>query len=194
MLAIPWLTQDLRKRFVEINNKVQCKCSAWLSHKASKAKDEVDEFIIKARQLDTPAHAKELQISIDSEVLTAHVKQVQQAKPDNIMAVAALKKITLEVKKKWQRILKRKMERKEEQGRWWGLGYQSRHQPCWLAWKNALKQLIAFVGKEDNFCPKVKKQEKGARHLKDQSDEVHRKSLVGLFSSPARLTTIWRAW
>ena len=29
---------------------------------------EVDEFIIKARQLDTPAHAKELQISIDSEV------------------------------------------------------------------------------------------------------------------------------
>ena len=78
MLAIPWLTQDLRKRFVETNNKVQCKCSQWLSHKASKAKDEVDEFIIKARQLDTPAHAKELQISIDSEVLTAHVKQVQQ--------------------------------------------------------------------------------------------------------------------
>ena len=181
MLAIPWLTQDLRKRFVEINNKVQCKCSAWLSHKASKAKDEVDEFIIKARQLDTPAHAKELQISIDSEVLTAHVKQVQQAKPDNIMAVAALKKITLEVEKVTKNLEKknRKEGRTRPVMRTW---IPSRHQPCWLAWKNALKQLIAFVGKEDNFCPKVKKQEKGARHLKDQSDEVHRKSLVGLFS------------
>ena len=44
MLAIPWLTQDLRKRFVKTNNKVQCKCSAWLSHKVSKAKDEVNKL------------------------------------------------------------------------------------------------------------------------------------------------------
>ena len=114
-------------------------------------------------------------------------------KPDMSWLLLLSRKLHLRWKK-WQRILKRKIERKEEQGRWWGLGCQSRHQPCWLAWKNALKQLIAFVGKEDNFCPKVKKQEKGARHVEDQSDEVHRKSLVGLFSSPARLTTIWRAW
>ena len=44
MLAVPWLTQDLRKRFVKTNNKVQCKCSAWLSHKVSKAKDEVNKL------------------------------------------------------------------------------------------------------------------------------------------------------
>ena len=47
--------------------------------------------------------------------------------------------------------------------------------------KNALEQLVAFVGKEDNFCPKIKEQEKRTRHLEDQTDDLHQKSLIGSF-------------
>ena len=47
--------------------------------------------------------------------------------------------------------------------------------------KNALEQLVTFVGKEDNFCPKVKEQEIRTRHLEDQGDEIEQKSLLGSF-------------
>ena len=47
--------------------------------------------------------------------------------------------------------------------------------------KNALEQLISFVGKEENICPKVKEQEVRTRHLEDLTDEVHQKLLTGSF-------------
>ena len=47
--------------------------------------------------------------------------------------------------------------------------------------KNAIEQLVNFVGKEDNFCPKVKEQETKTRHLEDLSDEMQQKSLLGSF-------------
>ena len=135
-----------------------------MSNRASKAINEVDEFIIKARQLDTPAHAKELQISIDSEVLTAHVKQVQQAKPDNIMAVAALKKITLEVEKVTKNLEKK--NRKEGRTRPVMRTWMPKPSPTLLiGLKKCVEATVAFVGKEDNFCPKVKKSRKRGRDI-----------------------------
>ena len=108
------------------------------------------------------------------------------------MAVAALKKITLEVEKVTKNLEKK--NRKEGRTRPVMRTWMPKPSPTLLiGLKKCVEATVAFVGKEDNFCPKVKKQEKGARHLEDQSDEVHRKSFVGLFSSPARLTTIWRA-
>ena len=47
--------------------------------------------------------------------------------------------------------------------------------------KTALEQLVTYVGKEDNFCPKVKEQEIKTRHLEDLSDELQQKSLLGSF-------------
>ena len=47
--------------------------------------------------------------------------------------------------------------------------------------KTALEQLVTFVGKEDNFCPKVKEQETKTRHLEDHFDEMQQKSLLGCF-------------
>ena len=47
--------------------------------------------------------------------------------------------------------------------------------------KTALEQLVTFVGKEDNICPKVKEQEVKTRRLKDQSDDMQQKSLLGSF-------------
>ena len=47
--------------------------------------------------------------------------------------------------------------------------------------KNALEQLVTFVGKEENICPKVKVQETRTRHLEDLTDDLHQKSLTGSF-------------
>ena len=47
--------------------------------------------------------------------------------------------------------------------------------------KTALEQLVTFVAKEDNFCPKVKEQELKTRQLEDQSDDMQQKSLLGSF-------------
>ena len=47
--------------------------------------------------------------------------------------------------------------------------------------KTALEQLVTFVGKEDNICPKVKEQEVKTRQLEDQSDDMQQKSLLGSF-------------
>ena len=47
--------------------------------------------------------------------------------------------------------------------------------------KSALEQLVIFVSKEDNICPKVKEQEKRTRQLEDQSDELHQNSMLGSF-------------
>ena len=47
--------------------------------------------------------------------------------------------------------------------------------------KTALEQLVTFVGKEDNFCPKMKEQEKRTRQIEDQSDELAKNSMLGAF-------------
>ena len=52
--------------------------------------------------------------------------------------------------------------------------------------KNALEQLVAYVGKEENFCPKLKDQEKRTRHLEDLTDDIQQKSLIGSFVITSR--------
>ena len=47
--------------------------------------------------------------------------------------------------------------------------------------KTALEQLVTFVGKEDNFCPKMKEQERRTRQIEDQSDELAQNSMLGAF-------------
>ena len=47
--------------------------------------------------------------------------------------------------------------------------------------KNVLEQLVTFVGKEENICPKVKVQETRTRHLEDLTDDLQQKSLTGSF-------------
>ena len=47
--------------------------------------------------------------------------------------------------------------------------------------KSALEQLVLFVGKEENFCPKVKQQETRIRNLEDQNDDQQQKSMIGSF-------------
>ena len=47
--------------------------------------------------------------------------------------------------------------------------------------KSALEQLVAYVSKEENFCPKVKEQEVRTRHMEDQMDDMQQKSLLGSF-------------
>ena len=47
--------------------------------------------------------------------------------------------------------------------------------------KSALEQLVLFVGKEENFCPKVKEQEVRIRNLEDQNDDQLQKSMIGSF-------------
>ena len=58
--------------------------------------------------------------------------------------------------------------------------------------KNAMEQLVTFVGKEENICPKVKDQEVRTRALEDFTDEMQQKSLLGSSSSPPGPTTTWR--
>ena len=45
---------------------------------------------------------------------------------------------------------------------------------------------MTFVGKEDNFCPKMKEQEKRTRQLEDHSDELHQSSMLGSFILTSR--------
>ena len=47
--------------------------------------------------------------------------------------------------------------------------------------KTALEQLVVFVGKEENFCPKIKEQEVRTRHVEDQMDDMQQRSLTGSF-------------
>ena len=47
--------------------------------------------------------------------------------------------------------------------------------------KTALEQLVVFVGKEENFCPKLKEQEVRTRQLEDQTDDMQQRSLIGSF-------------
>ena len=47
--------------------------------------------------------------------------------------------------------------------------------------KVAMEQLVVFLGKEDNFCPKIKEQESKTRHIEDMTDEIQQKSLIGSF-------------
>ena len=47
--------------------------------------------------------------------------------------------------------------------------------------KTALEQLVLYVGKEENFCPKVKEQEVKIRNLEDQNDDQQQKSMIGSF-------------
>ena len=44
--------------------------------------------------------------------------------------------------------------------------------------KTALKQFVVYVGKEDNFCPKLKEQEVRTRQLEDQTDDMQKRSLI----------------
>ena len=96
------------------------------------------------------------------------------------MAAAALKKITLEVEK-----VTKGLENANRKGKKNKAGDEDLDAKAIttlvFGLKNAMEQLVAFVGKEDNFCPKVKEQEKRTRHLEDETDEVHQKSLVGSF-------------
>ena len=47
--------------------------------------------------------------------------------------------------------------------------------------KNAVDQLVTYVGKEENICPKVKVQETKTRQLEDLTDDLNQKHLVGSF-------------
>ena len=47
--------------------------------------------------------------------------------------------------------------------------------------KTALEQLVLYVGKEENFCPKVKEQEVKIRNLEDLNDDQQQKSMIGSF-------------
>ena len=47
--------------------------------------------------------------------------------------------------------------------------------------KTALEQLVVFVGKEENLCPKLKEQEVRTRQLEDQTDDMQQRSLIGSF-------------
>jgi hypothetical protein len=47
--------------------------------------------------------------------------------------------------------------------------------------KTALEQLVVFVGKEENLCPKLKEQEVRTRQSEDQINDMQQRSLIGLF-------------
>ena len=105
----------------------------------------------------------------------------QQAIPDKTMAAAAaLKKITSEVEK-----VTKGLENANRKGKKNKAGDEDLDNKTITSLvfnlKNALEQLVAFVGKEDNFCPKIKEQEKRTRHLEDQTDDIQQKSLTGSF-------------
>lgn len=55
-----------------------------------------------------------------------------------------------------------------------------------LKLKNAMEQLVKFVGKEENICPKVRDQEGRTWALEDQTDEMQQKSLLGSFIVTSR--------
>ena len=96
------------------------------------------------------------------------------------MAAAALKKMTLEVEKVTKGIENANRKGKKKKAGDEDLDVNTLTSLVFNL-KNALEQLISFVGKEENICPKVKEQEVRTRHLEDLTDEVHQKSLTGSF-------------
>ena len=96
------------------------------------------------------------------------------------MAAAAIKKITTEVEK-----VTKGLENANRKGKKNKAGDEDLDPKAItnlvFCLKNAMEQLVAFVGKEDKFCPKIKEQEKRTRHLEDQTDDLHQKSLIGSF-------------
>ena len=93
---------------------------------------------------------------------------------------AALKKISAEVEK-----VSKTLETAHRKGRKGKEGQEDLDNKALTALvfnlKNAMEQLVTFVGKEENFCPKVKEQETKTRHLEDLTDEMQQKSLIGSF-------------
>lgn len=93
---------------------------------------------------------------------------------------AALKKISAEVEK-----VSKTLETANRKGRKGKEGQEDLDNKALTALvfnlKNAMEQLVTFVGKEENFCPKVKEQETKTRHLEDLTDEMQQKSLIGSF-------------
>ena len=47
--------------------------------------------------------------------------------------------------------------------------------------KTAMEQLVVFLGREENFCPKIQEQEVRSRHLEDLTDDMQQRSLTGSF-------------
>ena len=101
------------------------------------------------------------------------------------MATAALKKIATEVEK-----VAKGVENASRKGKKPKQGEEDLDNKALtglvINLKNALEQLVAYVGKEENFCPKLKDQEKRTRHLEDLTDDIQQKSLVGSFIITSR--------
>ena len=96
------------------------------------------------------------------------------------MAAAALKKITIELEK-----VTKKLEGANRSGKKAKAGDENLDNKTLTglvhSLKSTMEQLVTFMGKEDNFCPKVKVQETRIRQMEDLSDEVHQRSLLGSF-------------
>ena len=101
------------------------------------------------------------------------------------MATAALKKIATEVEK-----VAKGVENASRKGKKPKQGEEDLDNKALtglvINLKNALEQLVAYVGKEENFCPKLKDQEKRTRQLEDLTDDIQQKSLVGSFIITSR--------
>ena len=95
------------------------------------------------------------------------------------MSAAALKKIVAEVEK-----VSKVLETANRKGKKGKEGSEDLDNKALTALvfnlKNAMEQLVTFVGKEEN-CPKLKEQETKTRHLEDLTDEMQQKSLIGSF-------------
>ena len=93
---------------------------------------------------------------------------------------AALKKVTAEVDK-----VTKALENATKKGKKAKEGEQDMDGKALTALilnlKTALEQLVVYVGKEDNFCPKLKEQEVRTRQLEDQTDDMQQRSLIGSF-------------
>ena len=106
-----------------------------------------------------------------SEVSPSHVRQsISQRNRHLNMATAALKKIATEVEK-----VAKGVENASRKGKKPKQGEEDLDNKALtglvINLKNALEQLVAYVGKEENFCPKLKDQEKRTRHLEDLTDD-----------------------
>ena len=93
---------------------------------------------------------------------------------------AALKKVTAEVEK-----VTKALEHATRKGKKAKQGEEDLDTKAITALvynlKSAMEQLVIFLGKEDNFYPKIKEQENKTRHLEDMTDEMQQKSLIGSF-------------
>ena len=106
---------------------------------------------------------------------------LQLATPDrNNMAAAALKKISVELEK-----VTKKLEGASRPGKKAKAGDEDLDNKTLTGLvhglKSAMEQLVTFMGKEDNICPKVKQQETRIRQMEDLNDEIHQRSLLGSF-------------